>query len=113
MDRPEMLSDRLGYPSTVGDEDYKRLAANMEIAAVTIKRAMLHNIKKEHLASLIQRAHLAGLHVEVSNSDVVGTTHVMISVGFHMDADAGTVILTPNLGVWNVLQWAREEEIVT
>lgn len=26
-DRPEMLSDRLGYPAEVGDEDWKRVAA--------------------------------------------------------------------------------------
>ena len=108
-----MISDRLGYPSDVGDEAYKGLVANMEIAAVTIKRAMLHNIKEEHLGALIRRAHIAGLHVEVGNSDVITTTHVMISIGFDMDAGAGTANPTPNSSVWNVLQWALEQGMIT
>jgi len=108
-----MISDRLGYPSDVGDEAYKGLVANMEIAAVTIKRAMLHNIKEEHLGALIQRAHIAGLHVEVGNSDVIATTHVVISIGFHMDADAVATNQTSNRSVWDVLQWALEQGMVT
>jgi hypothetical protein len=29
-DRPEMLSDRLGYPSSVGDKDWRRVKARRE-----------------------------------------------------------------------------------
>jgi hypothetical protein len=111
MDRPEMLSDRLGYPSSVGDEDYKRLAT-MEIASAGIKQVMFFNIDKANLASLIQRAHTAGLNVEVSPSGVFNATNVMVFTSPRMGTEI-THTDQPDIGIWNLLQWAREEEIIT
>lgn len=36
-DRPEMLSDRLGYDTSVGDDDWKRIAATREQAQGEIR----------------------------------------------------------------------------